>query len=268
MMFAARTGHLSTMQPRCDKASGLSWTLIVGLGLALALPATAQDLTIAASDSMETVPESAASDDGKMIPESKPQTEIAPPDDCQPEIEAPWHWASECPQLFGDEDTHSANLKWRHRVIKNIDEGEYSIDILHSAAWQEPTRTLIPSLTLFKTERAPNCPAIATVQVDAVELGVNCKDGLYALRVGDGIGETGRVVAILDDILLTELRGQLAYFTVSPTQRPNWRLTWRSPWRVSMPSSSGARGGHSKSKARAKTPRRATKKSPRRRKKK
>ena len=62
--------------------------------------------------------------------------------------------------------------------------------------------------------------------------GVDCPTGLYALKVDDSMGEDGRIIAILPDLLVIELQGSLHYLPMDPRDKPVWRLIWRSPWKV------------------------------------
>ena len=166
-----------------------------------------------------------------------------------------WLQANSCPQLFGNSAQHQDIKRWQKTAVQSIEQDKYCIDLVHSKNWKDPKRVKLKGFELIKIERHKNCPSMALIQVDANSLGANCPSGLYAVSGDSAIGQNGRVVAIIGDILLIELQGQLSYLSTSPGQQPVWRLTWRSPWQISTPqASSSSRGKTGRRKAKARKP--------------
>ncbi len=139
-----------------------------------------------------------------------------------------------CPSLFGDPSARERNRRQRAGQLVAIEPGEHAINLIHSGSWRKPTPIRFKGLKLVSTAGAGRQRPSALVEVDELPATVRCAPGLYELHSDDSLGGSSRVLAILEDVLLLEVDGQLRYlapqrFDASAT-KPAFRMIWRSTW--------------------------------------
>ncbi len=148
--------------------------------------------------------------------------------------------ARECPALFGDRESREDNAEKRKSCLDSVRVSKYTISLIHHCDWTEPQYVHLTGLDLENIdcpagldEEAPDdCDPVAHLRLVEEMDAVECKPGVYSLRVDDNLGEDGRVLAILPDLILTEFQGCLYYLPLDPMARPVWRIIWRSPWKI------------------------------------
>ncbi len=190
--------------------------------------------------------------------------ELVPSEDCLPRRSSPVRWGAVCPEVFGSAAGRSDNQKHREASITDLHQGEYCINLVHSAGWENPAPVTFGSLELVETLHAEGCPDLALVELmpAQAEDEIGCEPGLYALRTDDTIGGNTRVLGVLNQVLLVETGDELRYLKSAGAQQPTWRLTWQSSWRFKVPRDySGASKSKSKKKKKKKKkkPRKAKK---------
>jgi hypothetical protein len=137
---------------------------------------------------------------------------------------------SECPDLFGTEEMHENNEAMRSEVLVSIADEEHMVTIVHTGDWIEPVRVEYEALELVGIEHDDEDTPSAVFRLSAGLEDVACEPGLYAVVVGDNLGEDGHVLAIMDDLVLVEQEGWLGYVLLEGAAEPHWRMVWKSPW--------------------------------------
>ena len=147
--------------------------------------------------------------------------------------------AQDCPALFGDEESQKLNAEERESCLDSIEVCDYTINLLHHGDWTEPTPISLTGLELEDIDcpeglddEEGSCESMVHLRLTEEMEGVDCPTGLYSLHVDDSLGEDGRVIAILPNLLLMELQGRLHYLPMDSFQKPIWRIIWRSPWKL------------------------------------
>ena len=137
-----------------------------------------------------------------------------------------------CPGLFGDQSDHDENRSSRLDSLESVALTEYSIELVHMVDWETPEKVSLAGLVLKETSVDENDVPFAVLELEDSLDGIDCKPGLYIIRVDDSIGEDVRVLAIIEKSVLVEHGDDLAYLGIEGTQDPVWRLIWRSSWKM------------------------------------
>lgn len=140
--------------------------------------------------------------------------------------------SSACSQLFGEEDEHEQNMRHRKKLLISVREGEYCIEVLHSADWEAPEEIDYIGLELIETIVDEESEPQALVQVFNEIDDLECDPGIYVVGVDDSIGEEARVLAILQDFVLIEEKGELKFLKTDDSVKPVWRMIWKSSWKL------------------------------------
>lgn len=141
--------------------------------------------------------------------------------------------ASSCPEVFGDEADYRRNQSRREDHLEDVDPDGYFIT--HDSDWIEPIPIEPLDLHLVATETQGDCAPYAIVDLRPGEETIDCEPGLYAVEVDASLGRDARVLAIFDDILLIENRGDLQYVMTDLAVEPQWRMVWHPPWKFTRP---------------------------------
>jgi hypothetical protein len=140
--------------------------------------------------------------------------------------------SSACRQLFGDAKEHEDNRKHRKKLLMSVREGEYCIEVLHSADWEVPEEIEYAGLELIKTladeESDPQALVYVSDEIDELQ----CDPGVYIVGVDDSIGEEARILAILRDFVLIEENDELRFLKTEDAGNPVWRMIWKSSWKL------------------------------------
>jgi len=166
--------------------------------------------------------------------------------------------SSACSQLFGEEDEHKQNMKHRKKLLISVQEGEYCIEVLHSADWDTPKEVAYVGLELVETIVDEKSGPQALIQVSGEIDELECDPGTYIVEVDDSIGDDTRVLAILEDFVLLEENDELKFLKTEGTSSPVWRMIWKSSWKL-LKSRDSSRSVHQSShrrKSHTKPPRR------------
>jgi hypothetical protein len=147
-----------------------------------------------------------------------------------PEVRSP----AACPLLFGDPAARERNRRQRAHRLDAVEPGEHAINLIYSGSWRKPTPIRFKGLKLVSTAGAGLQQPSALVEVGELPAAVDCRPGIYELHTDDSLGGSSRVLAILEDVLLLEVDGQLRYlapqrFDATAT-KPAFRMIWRSTW--------------------------------------
>lgn len=148
--------------------------------------------------------------------------------------------------LFQDSAaTRRANRERRLSLLESIDRAKASFWIVHHGDWTMPQPISVEHLTLSKTILKPEGAPTAIVWLDMPGQESGCRPGLYRLEVDDSLGPDAHVLAIFDEVVLIEYRGQLQYFTSPGAVVPEWHMVWQSPWTLARPRRASGGGGWS-----------------------
>jgi len=136
-----------------------------------------------------------------------------------------------CPRLFGDAATRAESRARRHgRLVWVLDDGE-DVFVVHSTDWVPPVPIRFAGLTLLDAG-----PTSARIRVDEALSSPGCPAGTYVLEPDASVGPRARVLAVLDGLLLLEVKEQLRVLVAEGRPARGWRLVWRSDWHVRRPS--------------------------------
>jgi hypothetical protein len=140
--------------------------------------------------------------------------------------------SSTCSQLFGNEEEHKQNMQHRKKLLVSVREGEYCIEVLHSADWEAPEEIDYIGLELIETLVDEESEPQALVQIfDEID-DLECDPGIYIVEVDDSIGEEAQVLAILHDFVLIEGNDELKFLKTEGAGSPVWRMIWKSSWKL------------------------------------
>jgi hypothetical protein len=181
------------------------------------------------------------------VAETEPSDEVAPTPRAIPESDP------ECDALFGDAELQATNEQRRMLRLRMVEAGPAYIDIVQNGGWDDPTEIAIRGVELISTGYGDHGEPEALVRVTPA-LGF-CEPGEYAVQVDDALGEAGRILAILDDLVLLERNETLRYIRGSSyVGKPIFKLSWQSAFSIAPPTQSP------RSKARARVGRRRRRK--------
>jgi hypothetical protein len=149
--------------------------------------------------------------------------------------------ASQCPQVFGDGLSQERNRQLRTRALEKVTPGKHMINLLHTGKWRPPSQIRFQGLVLRTTTSAKPGDSRALVEIGQLPGGLECTPGTYELKVDDSIGGQGHVLAILDNSVLLEHKGELRFWKIANTESPVFRMIWRATWSLAgaEPASSG-----------------------------
>jgi hypothetical protein len=152
-----------------------------------------------------------------------------------------------CPLLFGSDESREHNRAVRLRRLAEVTWGEKLTDLVHSEpTWREPVLRRVPGLEVVQVEAVPDGEHVALVRVSEA-FAASCPAGDYLVSVDDALGAEGAVLAVLDEGLLAELRGDLIFLhRGGAPPLPRFRMIWRSSYGLSLGSAAvAATGGKS-----------------------
>lgn len=152
--------------------------------------------------------------------------------------------AEECAALFGDAARVEERRASREERLEGVSRSENLLDITHSdAGWQAPKPMRVPGVEVLAIEEGPGGAPVARVRVGEAWK-ERCAPGEYLLGVDDGLGSDGLVLAILDEGVLAEHKGNLIFVPRLGTGAPPFRMIWRSAFALNIaPGSNPAIGG-------------------------
>jgi hypothetical protein len=136
--------------------------------------------------------------------------------------------AQSCPSLFGGDADRERNRAWRGEVLKEVVRGQRYVDVVHTvASWRSPKSIRVPGLDILEVGADEQGVAAARVRVDdAVAQGCG---GELIVRADDALGADGQILAVMDEGVLAEHRGQLVLLHRVGNRPPeNLRLIWQS----------------------------------------
>jgi hypothetical protein len=125
--------------------------------------------------------------------------------------------------FFGDPEARAKNRMHRVGVLRGIDASVWPILIVHQADWTRPKPAKIPGLELMETDANE-----AVVALDHAAFG--CPPGQYRIHVDASLGESGRVLGIVDGAILFEYDGALYYLHERHAAPKTWSMVWIAPW--------------------------------------
>lgn len=154
--------------------------------------------------------------------------------------------ARDCAALFGDDATREHRRTSRTARLEEVSRSERLLDVVHSEpAWQAPKPMRVPGLDIVGLEDGANGQPAARVRLGESWSG-SCPPGDYLVAPDDGLGSDGLVLAVLDEGVLAEHRGELIFLPRSGTHAPTFRMIWRSGFALNInPGSNPAIGGSS-----------------------
>ncbi|MBN2496340.1 MAG: hypothetical protein JXR96_17230 [Deltaproteobacteria bacterium] len=135
----------------------------------------------------------------------------------------------DCPALLGDEQSRQENRAFRTSLLSAVSISDHAIGIVHRGDWDTPRRIRFQGLRLVET-RSRGEEALGVVELSEEGCVPGCARGAYALRADDALGPQGRVLAVLDGVVLLEHDGELRYLLAAGSPEPVWRMIWRSSW--------------------------------------
>lgn len=154
--------------------------------------------------------------------------------------------ARDCAALFGGDLTREERRASREARLEEVSRSERLLDVFHSdAAWQVPKPMRVPGIDVIAIEDGPDGEPSARVRI-AESWSGTCPAGDYLVARDDGLGSEGLVLALLDEGVLAEHRGELIFLPKSGMHPPTFRMIWRSGFALNItPGSNAAIGGSS-----------------------
>lgn len=214
--------------------------------LAFALPGTAIGTPTGSADTPEDAPEPAASSLTFDAPPPAPPAEAGGEQVLGPEA---------CTDVFGDADIKAQNADTRAFDLSWIERRGDIVEITHSARWKRPYYVEFAGLEVVDVTMAEDgSTGSARVRLErGGDDGAKCRDGLYEVGPDLALGGTARVLGVIDEGLIVEHDGNLAYMLKEKALPPTWQMVWRAPWYiVRRKSSSASKSSASKSRSRSK----------------
>lgn len=157
--------------------------------------------------------------------------------------------SDECVALFGDSSLIEERRASREVRLEAVSRSENLLDIVHTdASWQAPKPTRVPGLELVSVEEGEDGERVARVRLGD-PWSEACEPGDYLVRVDDGLGSEGLVLALVDEGMLAEHRGTLIFVPKTGASAPPMRMIWRSGFALNVTpgagpkATSGASGG-------------------------
>lgn len=186
------------------------------------------------------------------------QTEVAPPPDAAANT-PPAAPADSCAALFGEAARGDERRASREERLEGVSRSENLLDITHSdAGWRAPKPMRVPGMEVVAIEDGADGARTARVRVGEA-WSERCEPGEYRLGVDDGLGSDGLVLAIVDEGVLAEHKGELIFVPRLGSGPPPFRMIWRSAFALNVaPGSNAAIGGSSTGNAKARRNTRAT----------
>lgn len=176
--------------------------MLLSLALALVLPA---DLGDAVPAHEEAPPEEASA---------------APEDEALP--------AAACAALFGGDVDRDLRRASRETRLEEVVRTEMLLDVVHTdPKWQPPKPMRVPGIEVVELVETPEGGKRARVRLTSA-WGELCPAGDYLVDADDGLGSEGLVLAILDEGVLAEHRGELIFLPKTGSHSPAFRMIWRS----------------------------------------
>lgn len=142
--------------------------------------------------------------------------------------------AEKCPQLFGNDQTHTANRRYRKSRFHDLRIDDDRVEITHSVgAWKAPNRLNNDGLELLGVSQTSG-GRVALLEVDKEASGT-CPAGVYEVQVDDALGRGASVLAVDARGILLETRGELALLPNTKAPPPSTtRMIWRSHYEMVM----------------------------------
>ncbi|MCA9543183.1 MAG: hypothetical protein KC613_02305 [Myxococcales bacterium] len=177
--------------------------------------------------------------------------------DVTPSLPAADGEVTDCPRVFGSPAYKRKLTKRRKRLLDDVDPNGDIVDIAHSTDWRRPFYLEFTGVELLAAEGDEG----AAFRVDDALADLDCEPGVYHLDVDDSLGDDTAILAVLDDVVLVEFKGQLGYLATDDAEIPTWRMIWLAPWRIirrretgvsrsTMPSRSRSRARNNRSRRR------------------
>ncbi len=138
--------------------------------------------------------------------------------------------AESCPAVFGNPQQRLANRAHRLQVLHRVRELTNSILLVHSDDFARPVPLVFQGLELVEVRPDGLGELHAVVRLGPGLEEFGCPEGGYLVRVDDSLGPETSVLALLDDLVLVEHAGELAYLAPQAAARPRFRLVWRADW--------------------------------------
>jgi hypothetical protein len=134
--------------------------------------------------------------------------------------------AADCPALFGNARTRAIGAARRAKNIEFIDEDASGVTLAHSSEdWDEPW-----SLQLVGLELVALKGEVALFEATpSLAKSVGCSAGRYRVTVDDALSRDARVLAVLRESVLVEMRGALRYVLLRGAEHPEWLVAYRLP---------------------------------------
>jgi hypothetical protein len=199
----------------------------------------------------EAAPDDEAALDEAPADEHAPIDEAAPPDDAAPPGETEPEPASDpsdetaadppaldeilaarrCPRLFGDAARRRLHREQRTAALIAVERRRDVVEITHAMQWDRPFYLELAGVELVATEIGEDGRWTALLSIDEqAAADVGCTSGRYRVAADAALGKQARVVAVVDDIVLVEFEGNLAYLLAPEARIPVWQMVWRSGW--------------------------------------
>ncbi len=186
------------------------------------------------------------------------------PDEDRAPSHADTRGGNECPALFGAALDVEERRASREARLEDVSRSEVLLDVVHSdPAWQTPKPMRVHGFDVLGVEASPDGEPFARVHLSEA-WSETCPAGDYLVRPDDSLGSEGAVLAVLDEGLLAEHKGQLIFLPTSGTHPPQFRMIWQSPFALNItPGSNASIGGSNGSAPKRNTARAASAKNDR-----
>lgn len=133
-----------------------------------------------------------------------------------------------CPALFGDDETQDYNRRVRKAKLTWLETRGDVVEITHTTTWKRPFYLELAGIELVDTAVDEEGEWSAVVELDETIAG--CPAGQYELDADASLGKQARVMGVVQDTLLVDFEGKLAYLMTDEAEAPTWQMVWRSGW--------------------------------------
>lgn len=141
---------------------------------------------------------------------------------------APASLATDCSALFGNDRDRERRRASREARLEEISRTDQFLDVTYNdPRWRPPTPMRVPGLEITGFEEGPEGKAVARVRLSEA-WSATCPAGDYLVGPDDGLGTEGLVLALVNEGVLAEHKGDLIFLPRTGVHAPQFRLIWRS----------------------------------------
>jgi hypothetical protein len=158
-----------------------------------------------------------------------------------------------CTPLQGDSQRWERNADRRASLVEAVESDSGQVEIVYTAAaLRQPVAANVDGLDVTRVTRTADGRLLAQATVDGA-LASACGSRDLALRTDDALGTGWQVVSVLNSGVLLLGGDRLVWLARDGAPEPDFRMVWVSPFELDMNAGQPA------------SPRKSTKKKPRRR---